>query len=643
MKNTLVVLFLVCIAASTSAHQPVVAPKTAPSVSASDFRAQVLKELARYKNGAWLYRRCDVFSRKIDYAAARALGLPRSPKGSDRTLSIDTTVESDITHTADDEEEPTIAINRKNPNLIVAGANDLMWSFDTLYGFDTVSGGIITLSQPAYLSTDAGMTWNTYRLPMIDDGGGVPFGDPIIISDDTGTFYYAFLLDNLAEDSTTDLMVARSTDGKNWVMGSPVMGNVANEADSFNTDSISVLEDKETIAVDRDPQSPYYGRLYIAWTEFVYDYSAKIDTQFHYLAFSDDKGDHWSTPVQYTQAYGFFALMRVGSGGTVFIASMAYNIDNQGDEMTGTHGMTISTDGGTTFSEAPIADYFDFPLNYDGRDGLKGTFGFRATPYPCFDLDSNNKIFAAYGTYDNIDSDAALFETTSTDLGQTWTNPKQVGTSAYLEYDHYMPWVSIDPVTHESYISMSSSEEDTNNIKSRAVRCSYQVPGQLEFIGSQLFNTLGDTISGVDFLGDYAGSDAYDGYYAATWTENRPANNDDGDIFAYVSTQPFGAAGSYFSGVSNPINAQNFEVTSVAPNPVVGNDVTFTISSSDQLPAFIRVFDLRGNEVLSTRSMMDPAMPNAVTLNIHSLSAGVYLAQVSCGGQSVQKNFVVLR
>jgi hypothetical protein len=165
----------------------------------------------------------------------------------------------------------------------------------------------------------------------------------------------------------------------------------------------------------------------------------------------------------------------------------------------------------------------------------------------------------------------------------------------------------------------------------------------LELIGSQLFNTLGDTASGVDFLGDYAGSDAYDGYYAATWTEIRPVNNDDGDIFAYVSTQPFGAAGSYFSSVASPINARNFSVTSVAPNPVAGDDVTFTISSSDQLPASIRVLDLRGNEVMKAQSMMDPAMQNAVTLDIHSLSAGVYLAQVSCGGQSVQKNFVVLR
>jgi hypothetical protein len=643
MKKTLGVLFVVCLAISTSAQQPVVATKTVSSVSASDFRAQVLKELARYKNGAWLYRRCDVFSRKIDYAAARALGLPRSSGASERTLSIDTTVESDISHTADDEEEPTIAINRKNPNIIVAGANDLMWSYDTLYGFDTVSGGIITVSQPAYLSTDAGITWNTYRLPMIDDGGGVPFGDPIIISDDTGTFYYAFLLDNIELDSTTDLMVARSTDGKNWTLGSPVMGNTATEADSFNTDSIQVLEDKETIAVDRDPQSPHYGRLYIAWTEYIFDYAAEFDTEFHYLAFSDDKGDHWSTPVQYSQAYGYFALMRVGVGGTVFIASMGYNDDSLEEDMTGTHVMTISTDGGTTFSEAPIADFFDFPINYYGRNGLKGETGFRATPYPCFDLDSNNKIFAAFGTYDNLDGDAALFETTSTDLGQTWTNPGQIGTPLFLDYDHYMPWVSIDPITHESYISMSSSEEDPNNIESRAIRCSYQAPGQLEFIGSLLFNTLGDTVSGIDFLGDYAGSDAYDGYYAATWTENRPVNNDDGDIFSYVSTQPFGTSGSYFSGVSSPINAQDFEVTSVAPNPVSGNVVTFTISSSDQLPAFIRVFDLRGNEVLTTQSMMDPAMQNAVTLDIHSLSAGVYLTQISCGGQSVQKNFVVLR
>ncbi len=626
-------VFMVSLEIAGSAQQLRSVRSQSQGVSASDFRVQVLKELAPYKNGAWLYRRCDVFSRKIDYAAARALGLRRFSELSDKPYLADTIVESDISHTVDDEEEPTIAINRKNPNIIVAGANDL------LYEDDTVSGGMIALSQPCYLSTDAGESWNTYRLPMIDDNGGEPFGDPIIISDDSGTFYYSFLLDNVGLDSASDLMVAHSSDGKNWKLGNPVMGNTAQEADAINTDSTSVLEDKETIAVDRDPHSKHYGRLYIAWTEYVFGLFAGIDTQFHYLAYSDDKGEHWSTPVQYTQTYGFFALMRVGLGGTIFIASMGYNIDSLGEESTGTHGMTISTDGGTTFSEFPIADFIDFPLSDStGRSGLKGDYGFRAMPYPCFDLDSNNKIFATYGTYDDNNGDAALFETVSSDLGRSWSDPAQIGTPAWLTYDHYMPWVSIDPITHQSYISMSSSEEDRPlNLKSRAVRCSFQQPTQLEFVGSQLFNTLQDTVSGVDFLGDYAGSDAYDGYYVSTWTENRPANHDDGDIFVYVSS-PLSSNVEIYQ-----INAQKFDVTRIAPNPVSGNVVKFMITSSDQLPALIRLFDLRGNQVLSTQSMMDPGIQNIVSLDIHSLSAGVYFAQISCGGQSVQKNFVVLR
>ena len=84
-------------------------------------------------------------------------------------------------------------------------------------------------------------------------------------------------------------------------------------------------------------------------------------------------------------------------------------------------------------------------------------------------------------------------------------------------------------------------------------------------------------------------------------------------------------------------------MTSIAPNPVVGDFVTFTITSSDQLLAAIHVFDLRGNEVLTTQRMMDPSVQNVVTLNIRSLAAGVYHVQISCGGQFIQKNFVVLR
>lgn len=585
-------------------------------ITATEFQAQVQRELAQVPGGAELYQRCDGFSRKINYLAFRALQHPS--KGADGSLAMDTLVEDDISNTPVDEDEPSIAINRRVPQLIVAGANDLVMD---------------SLSMPAYLSTDAGITWKTYRLPLANDEGSKPWGDPMIISNNDGTFYYAFLLVDITQpNGLSDLMVAHSINGKTWTLGRPVVGNTLNSTG---------FEDKETIAVDNDLRSPHYGRLYIAWTEYQQDdslasrYFAK-----HLLAYSDNEGGSWSKPVEFTQTYGYFALIRVGARGTVFIASMTRD-----DSDAGSHGMSISTDGGASFRDFHIANFANFPLNNGGRPGLKGDDGFRALPYPAFDVDSANKILAVYGSYDTNSIDAALYEVQSNNLGQSWSEPVPIGTPEGLANDHYLPWVNVDPVTQQAFISMSSSEEDlTLNIKSRAVRCGFETPGELHPMGSRLFNPTVVDAPYNNFIGDYAGSDAYDGFYAATWTENRTSKNSDGEIFAFVTSLPLSVDPSLNpSGVTRQINISQFAAGNVFPNPTSGSSVSISIASNEERNATIRIFDLKGNEVLNSIATISPDNTDPLTLDIHALPAGVYHVLISSGTDQVDRNLVILR
>ncbi len=609
MKYISSFFFLLSFAALTHAQQSgtVLATRHAKTY----FEAQVRQELAGYSHGTMLYRRCDVFARMINRRVAARLGMQSYSTMSE---AADTSLVGDISNSVENQNETSIAISRTNPNIMVVGAND-----DAMY----------SLSMPAYVSTDAGNTWGTYRVPNPDSGIDemTAAGDPIITSDDAGNFYYSFLIEGTTDsefDNVSDLMVAHSSNGMNWTLGTSVLGLTA---------PIGAFEDKEIIAIDRDLGSRYHGRLYIAWNEF--DSSGAIQ---HLLAHSDDQAQTWSSPIAYTQTYGFFPLVRIGKQGTLFIASSTEDDTDVASD--NTHGMTVSTDGGLTFSENIISNYTLFPPNPNGYPGLKGDYGFRAFPYVAFDVDpSNNAIDAVFGSYEDSDGDAALFAVQSMNNGQTWSNPQQVGTPDLLGNDHFMPWVSHDDVTGETNISLFSSEEDTVvNLNSRSVRCTFSTTSQMQNIGYRLFDPLVDTIDGWDFIGDYAGNDAFAGCFAAAWTENRPVNNDDGDIFAYVSS-PL----SSVSGTTRQINAEEFDVTSISPNPVVGDFVTFTIASSDQLLASIRVFDLRGNEVLTSQQMMDPSVQNVVTLDVRSLAAGVYHTQISCGVQSIQKNFVVLR
>jgi hypothetical protein len=73
------------------------------------------------------------------------------------------------------QQETSIAISRKDPNRIVVGSND---------------DAMDVRSMPAYLTTDGGKSWDTYRIPKVPTPYR-PTGDPVVIADNDGGFYYA--------------------------------------------------------------------------------------------------------------------------------------------------------------------------------------------------------------------------------------------------------------------------------------------------------------------------------------------------------------------------------------------------------------------------------------------------------------------
>ena len=574
------------------------------SVKTSDFRAEVQKELQTYHHGAELYQKCDLFARIVNQRVASRLKVAQDAVEE----SFDTT-ENDISKSSSDQNETSIAISRANPNIIVAGAND---------------ASMASNSMPAYVSTDAGRTWKTHRLPKVDDNGVTALGDPMIVSGDSGYIYYAFLIGTGGPGggpTISDLIVARTTDGVKWTLGSPVLG--ASTPDNL-------FEDKETIAVDRDSASPYFGRLYIVWTHYDDNGSATTTTQ---IAYSDDRGDTWSAAQEIATSYGYFALVRCGKGGTVFIGSSAYDAN-----ATSSHGMIVSTDGGQTFNDNTIGDYDDYPTNANGLNGLKGMDGFRAFPYVSFDVDpKNNDLYAAYGTYD-ANGDAAQYTVTSTDAGQSWTTPKQIGSAGMLGNDHFDPWVCFDPITRQVNVTMYSSEEDTiENIKTRAVHCAFESTDKLEWLGTDLFDPTTVTIDNWDFIGDYIGADAWNGTLASSWTENRPHAHD-GEIYAYVSA-PFTAG----SGGVRQINATEFSVTDASPNPVLGTFATFHVSTNTDSPILVQLFDLRGVQIQSFTTHGSSSDDTIIEVDTHRLMAGVYRATFRSEQSVVEKNLVVLR
>ncbi len=606
-----ITVFFFLISASALAQQPV----------PSDHLAVLQRELAAYKNGSWLYARSDAFRHIMEARVEQRIGLATSQTdgttSDERPFNVEADSTLDISRTGSEEDEPTVAISRTNPRLILAGMND-----NAQFGAG--------LGMSVIVSTNAGNSWKKYHLPKVNDNGCRAYCDPVLISDDAGMFYYGFLIINTS-NSLSDIMVGRSTDGVNWVLGQPVVGNVTPPGP---------LEDKPAMAVDRDPNSPYHGRLYLAWSRYT---SFANDSLFDGIAFithSDDHGDHWSPAVRFSNSYGSIATVRIGKGGVVFVSSSNYLNDTAVS-----CGMAISHDGGTSFTELPVAKYQrNYPVDHNiyVLSMLKGTHGFRSGPDITFDLDpSNNHLYAVYGNYDTVHKAAQQFAVESSDEGRTWTLPRQIGTPSLLSVDHFIPWVTFDPGANKPYVSMYSSEEDPlNNDSSRYVRCSFDALDRMEKIGSHLFDpratTAGGGASGLAFIGDYTYSDAFGGTFAAVWTENRPPSYHDGDIFAYVSSPTT-------TSVTRQINRPEFIVGNVNPNPGVTDLANLSITSGEAGVALIRVFDLNGREVLHVQKALSPNAQTSIPLNTKQLSAGVYHVVIEGGQAVVEKNFVVLR
>ncbi len=606
MKRLLLFSVMLCMASNSRSQTR--------HVSVQEFQAQVDSALRFVLHGHQLYRVTDLFHRLVDRRVEIHLGLSHSGDLSECSLAVqgDTSRVADISKTTSDETEPSIAISRKNPSLIVAGAND-----DVMF----------STGMPAYVTTNAGITWRTYRVPHVD--GFSDSGDPILVSDDSGNFYYSFMVSYdktpYGDPYRTNLMVARSTDGIHWVRGGLVLSDTNG----------GTLQDKEMIAVDCDPSSPYHGRIYIVWTQYYTGWSGR-----RLISHSDDHGKTWSTPVEWTQDFGYFATVRVGAKGVVFISSS--HIDSLKENPY--HALSVSTDGGMTFTDYPIAEYQDYPETYGWLNALKGNPlvyddpGFRAFPYITMNVDpQSNRAFVVYGSLDP-NGYATQYTTESDDLGNTWSTPQPIEPPDLVEADRFFPWVTVDALTHD--VSVAFYTSDASNVNVNLSCTPFHNPSQFQALGSDLFDPRNviQSLGASPFIGDYIGADAYDGYYAVAWTESRLHDTSDGDIYAYVSS-PVSAVGS---GTPQPINSDIF-AAQISPNPVRGNSVSLTISSNQERTAIIHIYDLNGRADVVENSHITPGDSTPCSLDVTSLPAGVYRVVISSGGNQLTRNLLILR
>src|SRR5881396_3102577 len=277
-----------------------------------------------------------------------------SSSGSDTQVTQDNTAgsylrydgQTDATVTAcstgrRSQNEPTVAINPRHPNIVVAGSND--------YCAQIVNGDVWT---GYYRSTDGGSTWQDSLVPGYPadaSAAGVASpvhgtcgaaGDPSQAFDRGGRLFYAFICFNRAKPVNGGVFVARYT-GDGAAYDRTVLVKRGTPSGQFLT---GLFQDKINLAVDQTA-GPSSGNVYVAWSQ--YDGFAPNNAVL--FSRSTDHGLTFSRPVRVTPvALGTasFADLAVGPDGTVYLAFVTYpSASNPGTEV----WLVKSTDGGASF------------------------------------------------------------------------------------------------------------------------------------------------------------------------------------------------------------------------------------------------------------------------------------------------------
>lgn len=338
--------------------------------------------------------------------------------------------------------EPTIAIHPTNASILLAGSNDEQRqppcgpgpvrganaaANDCSFFPDVGTSGI-------YRSTDGGNTWT--NLGLLDDQAGwiagalVSDGDPVIVfgpkPNGNGGFsyangaraYYATLASYKTGRSpyppnkAPELLAVAYSDDNGTTWSAPVVATVKKNPNDFN--------DKESLWVDNNPNSPYFGRVYISWTEFRSALQSPAEPVM--VALSTDGGNTFSAPKQLSPAGNNGtgngrqgSAVRSGPDGSVYVAW------EQGNSQL----IAASRDGGNTWAkEVVIGTVADIQDPIPGANFRTDSFlSIAADPRP-----GSSTLYAAW--VNRTANGGRVVVSTSTNKGASWSAPATVSTAA---------------------------------------------------------------------------------------------------------------------------------------------------------------------------------------------------------------------
>lgn len=546
--------------------------------------------------------------------------------------------ENQITNPSHVESEVHAAINPTNPDNLIASPIRFK-----------EGGSLIT---PIYYSKDQGQTWNESNFEAVpeESEGNAGGGDPVLAYDDNGTAYLTWLslhwqMDTLngQVDSTRKIGLywAYSNDGgASWTLPD---SHTIEEGDIRN---LQVFYDKQWVAVDQNPNSPYYNNLYTSYTVLkTNSYEIRLKKKKGGTGEFEDSSTLISDASFSIVQFSDLSVDKEGNVHCIFFGS------KNGSDFGIYH--SISKDGGQNFNSPEKVADAQVPNFSNGSqsDGIEGIRQDRLYPCPHISVDQSSNdetsgniylTWTAQGLDDKQTDGTDIYFTRSTDQGESWESVKKINNPQNPDIHQFYPTISVNPQGKVVVAWYDRRKDETNNIRTEYYMA-YSQNGGASFKGHHAitavptdFSTVGQRNNGFG-IGEYTKVVSSKNYAIPFWADGRDSTGRLNIMTAKVPFDNFISSGSEFASLN-----KNFKVEGPYPNPVKGTS-SLTVSTSKNAGLNIVIIDNNGKIIKRVAKGETIRNNRTYRLNLQNLERGIYYCTVQSNNGQVTKPFEIVR